>query len=174
MLPAAPPAGAVLRRVDVLRPRTIRTAVRRSQPAQRRARLSVTLAFWPSSSQNAPQPRPTEKIRRSRRAACRQRYAARALPTTRVGPDHKALAIGGAWNKYTLPMGGELLEKAREAALQGCSAKLKRALQPSMQAAADVVWPEQADAIAGYNATSALKSLGDTPWRFNANHPLPS
>ena len=69
MLPAAPPAGAMLRRVDVLRPRAIRTAVvfanrRRGGRARGNALLSaVAIADHVATS-------PDEKIRCVGRAAC--------------------------------------------------------------------------------------------------------
>jgi DNA-binding winged helix-turn-helix (wHTH) protein len=85
--------------------------------------LAATLFFllWPM--QSTPQPRPTKKFDASivplvdddtRRAVAS--YASR--------PDHKALAIGSR-GQFHVADGAQTIEKAQEAALQGCFEKAK-------------------------------------------------
>lgn len=103
--------------------------------------LAATLVFllWPS--QDAPQAR-SSKTFDAATVPLVDDYTRRALASYPSRPDHKALAIGGAGQFYVSD-GAENVEKAREAALQGCYDKFKRPCRV-YAVGTDIVWSEQA------------------------------
>jgi DNA-binding winged helix-turn-helix (wHTH) protein len=123
----------------VTRRRAIRTAVVFVIGAAAGA-LAATLYFLPVPSQTAPQLLSIQKFDASSVPLVNEdtRLALSNYPSR---PDHKAVAIGGG-GQFHVADGAQTAEKAQEAALQGCFAKLKRPCRV-YAAGLDVVWSEQ-------------------------------
>src|SRR5882724_3938297 len=88
--------------------------------------LAATLLFvlWPRSDAALDAPRPAKKFDASV-VPLLDDDTRRVLASDSLRPDHKALAIGGM-GEFHVADGAASVEKAREAALQGCFGKLQR------------------------------------------------
>ncbi len=142
ILPARQPAASLKvaeSSTIVPRTRTIRTAAVFATGAAVGA-LTATLFFLLSPWQTMPQPRPIKKFDASV-VPLVDDDTRRALASYASRPDHKALAIGSR-GQFQVADAAQTIEKAQEAALQGCFAKAKQPCR-IYAVGAGTVWSDQ-------------------------------
>lgn len=148
-LPAASPAGVMLPRADVRSDRPAPPVIARARAVRKVAvfatgavagALVATLLFLLVPLLPTSQPRSTKKFDASV-VPLVDDDTRRALAGYASRPDHKALAIGSR-GQFQVADGAPTVEKAQEAALQGCFEKLKQPCK-IYSVGGGIVWSDQ-------------------------------